>query len=176
MLYSIGDKSPIVHESCFIAPNATLVGDVRIGPKVSIWFNSTLRADRGTITVVEGSIIEENCVIHGIDDTFIGKNTVIGHNTVIHSSIIEDFVLIGSNCILMDGVIVREGAMIEMRSQLQPRVEIPKFQYVRGEPSLKIGYKTIRKLKADILERNARYVRAYSKLAQYYKQNLKLIK
>ena len=174
MLYSLKGKSPKIHKSCFIAPNAVLIGDIQIGPNASVWFNCTLRADKGIIKIDQGAVIEENCVIHGISDTFIGKNTVIGHNTVIHSSIIEDSVLIGANCILMDGVKVREGSMIEMKSQLQPHVEIPPFQYIRGKPISKKGYKKIRKIKDDTLERNAKYVRAYGEIAQFYKNNLKI--
>lgn len=173
-IFSLNDKSPQIDSSAFIADTAVIIGTVIIDPNASVWFNSILRADKGSIKVGENSVIEDNCVIHGMGNTNIGNNVMIGHNTVIHSSTVGNNALIGANCVLMDGVKIGEGTMIEMKSQIQPHVEIPPNLYVRGVPSkrAKKQYKVIRENKQEILDRNLKHVHAYGKLAKFYKKSL----
>ncbi|MHA1402176.1 MAG: gamma carbonic anhydrase family protein [Candidatus Helarchaeota archaeon] len=175
MLFNLKDKTPKIHETCFIAPNALIIGDVRLKENSSIWFNCVLRADKGSIIVDKNSIIEDNCIIHGMGKTNIGENVIIGHNTIIHSSSIGKDVLIGSNCVLMDGVVVGAGTMIEAGSQILPHVQIQPRVFVRANNAIrkKNHYSVLRKIKPEILERNLNFIRAYGELAQYYKKNLK---
>lgn len=121
-------KSPQFGKDCFIAPNATVVGDVIIGDNCSIWFNTVIRGDVNSIRIGNKVNIQDGAVIHCTyqkTQTLIGNNVSIGHNAIVHGCTIQDKVLIGMGAIVMDnaeiasntiiaaGAVVLEGAKIE---------------------------------------------------------------
>jgi carbonic anhydrase/acetyltransferase-like protein (isoleucine patch superfamily) len=120
--------SPVFGENCFIAPNATIVGEVTMGNDCSIWFNAVVRGDVNSITMGNKVNVQDGAIIHCTyqkHSTTIGNNVSIGHNAIVHGCVIADNVLIGMGSIVMDrvqvgsnsiiaaGAVVLEGTIVE---------------------------------------------------------------
>lgn len=120
--------APQMGEHCFIAPNATIVGDVIMGKDCSIWFNAVVRGDVNSIRMGDKVNVQDGAVIHATYQktrTVIGNNVSIGHNAIVHGCTVEDNVLIGMGAIVMDnahigsntiiaaGAVVLEGTIVE---------------------------------------------------------------
>ena len=108
-------NSPEIHESCWIAENATIVGDVTMKSGGSIWFNAVIRGDVNRITMGEDVNVQDGAVIHCTYQkaaTTIGNRVSIGHNAIVHGCTIHDDVLIGMGSIVMDNCIVESGSII----------------------------------------------------------------
>ncbi|PWJ44346.1 gamma carbonic anhydrase family protein [Sediminitomix flava] len=106
---------PKWEEDCFIADNATIVGDVVMGKECSVWFNAVVRGDVNSIRIGNKTNIQDGAVIHCTYEkaaTTIGNNVSIGHNALVHGCTIEDNVLIGMGAIVMDKAVVQEGCFI----------------------------------------------------------------
>jgi carbonic anhydrase/acetyltransferase-like protein (isoleucine patch superfamily) len=106
---------PVMGESCFIAENSTIVGDVTIGNHCSVWFNAVIRGDVNYITIGDNTNIQDGAVIHCTylkAATIIGSNVSIGHNAMVHGCTLQDHVLIGMGAIVMDHSIVEEFCII----------------------------------------------------------------
>ena len=126
MIVPFGGKMPRDEGAAFVAPNATLIGDVVLKPGAKIWYGAVLRGDDGTLTVGEGSNVQDNAVLHcdvgGRVD--IGKNVTVGHSAIVHGCTVGDGALIGmhatllnhcvigKNCIIGAGALVPEGKII----------------------------------------------------------------
>ncbi len=106
---------PTIGDDCFLAENATIVGDVKIGNKCSVWFNAVIRGDVNSITIGDETNIQDGAVIHATyqkASTTIGNRISIGHNAIVHGCIVNDNVLIGMRAIIMDNAIVEEFCII----------------------------------------------------------------
>jgi len=109
------DKDPKWGDNCFIAPNATIVGDVTMGTNCSVWFNAVIRGDVNTITIGNDSNIQDGAVIHATylkAATTIGNRVSVGHNAIVHGCILKDHVLVGMGAIIMDNAVVEEYCII----------------------------------------------------------------
>lgn len=108
-------KIPVMGEKCFIAENATIVGDVTIGDNCSVWFNTVIRGDVNYIRIGNNTNIQDGAVIHCTYQyaaTEIGSNVSIGHNALVHGCKLHDHVLIGMGAIVMDHAVVEEYTII----------------------------------------------------------------
>jgi carbonic anhydrase/acetyltransferase-like protein (isoleucine patch superfamily) len=106
---------PSIGENCFIAPNATLVGDIVMGKDCSIWFNAVLRGDVNSIRMGDKVNVQDGAVIHCTyqkTKAIIGNNVSIGHNALVHGCTIHDHVLIGMGSIVMDNAVVHSNTII----------------------------------------------------------------
>ncbi len=121
VILPVNGISPTIGENTFIAPNATLVGNVILGNNCSVWFNAVIRGDVNKITIGHNTNIQDGAVIHCTyqkTETNIGSNVSIGHNAIVHGCIIHDNVLIGMGSIIMDNsrieknVIIAAGAVV----------------------------------------------------------------
>jgi len=109
------DKHPSWGENCFIAPNATIVGDVTMGTNCSVWFNAVVRGDVNKITIGNDSNIQDGAVIHATYQkaaTSIGNRVSVGHNAIVHGCTLKDHVLVGMGAIVMDNVVVESYCII----------------------------------------------------------------
>lgn len=119
---------PVMGENCFVAPNATIVGEVVMGNECSVWFNAVVRGDVNFIRMGNKVNVQDGAVIHCTylkNGTTIGNNVSIGHNAIVHGCVIEDNVLVGMGAIVMDnahigsnsiiaaGAVVPEGTVVE---------------------------------------------------------------
>ncbi|MCJ8165597.1 gamma carbonic anhydrase family protein [Pontibacter sp. E15-1] len=106
---------PQMGTDCFIAENATIVGDVIMGNECSIWFNAVIRGDVNSIRIGDKSNIQDGAVIHCTYQkaaTTIGNNVTVGHNAIVHGCTVEDNVLIGMGAIVMDNVVVQKNCIV----------------------------------------------------------------
>ncbi|QEC76971.1 gamma carbonic anhydrase family protein [Mucilaginibacter ginsenosidivorax] len=115
VILPVKDKSPIWGEDCFIAENATIVGDVVMGSNCSVWFNAVIRGDVHYIRIGDNTNIQDGAVIHATylrAPTNIGSNVSIGHNALVHGCTLHDHTLVGMGAIVMDHAVVNQFVII----------------------------------------------------------------
>ena len=115
IIKTVNGKSPQIPEDCYVADNATIVGDVTFGHSCSVWFNAVIRGDVNSITIGNKVNIQDGAIIHCTyqkHPTNIGNNVSIGHNAMVHGCTIHDNVLIGMGAIVMDACVVHSNAII----------------------------------------------------------------
>lgn len=115
LIKSVRGFTPQVGENCFLADNATLVGDVRLGRDCSVWFNAVLRGDVNSIRIGDGVNIQDGSVLHTLYEKSVienGNHVSIGHNVTIHGATIRDYALIGMGATVLDHAVVGEGAIV----------------------------------------------------------------
>jgi carbonic anhydrase/acetyltransferase-like protein (isoleucine patch superfamily) len=138
LLIEYNGKRPQIAENVFIAPNATLIGDVVVERGASIWFGVVLRADSNRIIIGEDSNIQDNVVMHTSDEDFpttIGPNCTIGHCAVLEGCIIEKGAVIGMNATVLGSAIVGEGAMVAANSVVTGGARVPAHHLAAGAPA-----------------------------------------
>lgn len=133
-LFSFEGLAPTVHPDAFIAPTATLVGDVRVEAGASIWYGAVLRADMGAIIVRAGANVQDGCIVHGGDDpvTEIGPGATIGHLCVVHGCVIGAEALIGNGSTVQDGARIGARCLVGAGSTVAPNTVVPDGQLVLG--------------------------------------------
>ena len=134
-------KDPQFGENCFIAPNATIVGDVSMGNDCSIWFNAVLRGDVHYIKMGNKVNVQDGAVIHCTylkHPTTIGNNVSIGHNALVHGCTIHDNVLIGMGSIVMDACVVHSNAIIAAGAVVLEGTIVEEGSIYAGVPAKKV--------------------------------------
>jgi carbonic anhydrase/acetyltransferase-like protein (isoleucine patch superfamily) len=136
-IYAVGDKVPEVDPTAFIAPTATVVGDVRIGARASIWYGAVVRGDTSYAVIGEGANIQDNAVVHGRADqpALIGKEASVAHNAVIHGAEIGEQALIANGAMVLDGAKVGARALIAAGSVVMSNAVIPDGMLAAGTPA-----------------------------------------
>lgn len=130
-------KTPVIHPNAYIAPNATVVGDVHIGAGSSVFFGSVLRGDREPITIGEDTNIQDNCVLH-TDAGFpirIGRGCTIGHGAILHGCTIGDNTLVGMGAIVLNGAKIGRDCIIGAGALVPQGMEIPDGSLAFGSPA-----------------------------------------
>jgi len=141
LILPVKDKSPVWGNDCFIADNATLVGDVQLGNNCSVWFNAVIRGDVNYIKIGNNSNIQDGVVIHGTylkAGTDIGNYVSIGHNALVHGCTLKDHSLVGMGAIVMDGAIVEEYVIIGAGSVVLEKTICESGYLYAGSPAKKI--------------------------------------
>ncbi|MCZ7531140.1 MAG: gamma carbonic anhydrase family protein [Acidimicrobiia bacterium] len=156
-LYALGDVEPDVHADAFVHPDATVIGDVRIGAKSSVWPQAVLRGDYGRIEVGERTSIQDGSVIHATRalPTFIGDDCVIGHLVHIECCSIGSGSLIGSGSVVLHRVRVEPGALVGAAALVPNDMVVPSGAMALGVPA-RLRPDTVDA--ADILANAANYV------------------
>lgn len=137
----VKDKSPSWGNDCFIAENATIVGDVVMGDNCSVWFNAVIRGDVHYIKIGNNTNIQDGAVIHATylkAPTNIGNHVSIGHNALVHGCTLHDHVLVGMGAIVMDAVVVEEYVIIGAGSVVLERTICESGYLYAGTPAKKI--------------------------------------
>lgn len=137
MIVNLPGKESHIETSCFIAPTASVIGEVRMHHKASVWFGATVRADVASITIGEGTNIQDNAVIHVTEGipTILGDNVTIGHAAIIHSATIGDGCLIGMGSTILDGATLGEQTLVGAASLVPPGKTYPPRSLVMGSPA-----------------------------------------
>lgn len=151
-------KEPQIHSNSFIAPGAVVLGDVTISENCSIWYNTTVRANRASITVGAGSNIQDNAVVH-VDEGYpvrIGEYVTIGHGAIIHGCSIGNDSLIGMGAILLNGAQIGKNCIIGAGTLVTQNMIIPDNSMVIGSPA-----KVIRQITPDEVASNRRNANVY---------------
>jgi carbonic anhydrase/acetyltransferase-like protein (isoleucine patch superfamily) len=132
---------PQIPENCFVAPNATIVGDVVMGDDCSIWFNAVVRGDVNSIRLGNKVNVQDGACIHCTYEktkTVIGNNVSIGHNAIVHGCRVADNVLIGMGAIVMDNVVIGENSIIAAGAVVLGGTEVPAGSIYAGVPAKKV--------------------------------------
>ncbi|WP_206166916.1 gamma carbonic anhydrase family protein [Mammaliicoccus sciuri] len=166
MIKSFKGQKPQIDQSCYIAENATLIGDITIGPKSSVWFNSVIRGDVAPTIIGEGVNIQDLCCLHQSPNQplIIEDFVTIGHKVTLHSSIIRKHALIGMDSTILDGAEIGEYAFIGAGSLVPPGKKIPPHTLAFGRPA-----KVIRELTEDDYNELKRINASYIEKAEIYK-------
>jgi carbonic anhydrase/acetyltransferase-like protein (isoleucine patch superfamily) len=132
---------PQIPEDCFVAPNATIVGDVVMGAQCSVWFNAVIRGDVNKIRMGNKVNVQDGACIHCTYEkagTVIGNNVSIGHHAIVHGCTIEDNVLIGMGAIVMDHARIGSGSIIAAGAVVLENTDVPPGSIFAGVPAKKV--------------------------------------
>ena len=167
MFYDLENKKPINSNENWVAPNATIIGDVTLEKNSSIWFNATLRGDIENIHVGEGSNVQDGSVLH-TDPGYplkIGKNVTVGHMVMLHGCTIGDNSLIGISAVILNNAKIGNNCVIGAKSLITENKEIPDNSLVVGSPGRVIRKVTDEEVKA--VKKNAiRYQNNWKKYSE----------
>ncbi|HON97444.1 MAG TPA: gamma carbonic anhydrase family protein [Bacteroidales bacterium] len=155
LIKSVKGVSPKWGKDCWIADNATIVGDVIIGDQCTIWFNAVVRGDVHYIHIGNKVNIQDQVVIHCTYQTApveIGNNVSIGHSAIIHGCKIGNNVLIGMGAIIMDDVIIEDNCIIAAGAIVTKNTFIPSYSIFAGIPAKKIKNLSVEQLQKEVLD------------------------
>lgn len=141
IIKSVNGKHPQISKDCFIAENATIVGEVSIGNQCSVWFNAVIRGDVHFIKIGNRVNIQDGAVIHATyqkSPTTIGNNVSIGHNAIVHGCTIHNNVLIGMGSIVMDDCVVESNSIIAAGAVVPKNTRVESGSIYAGVPAKKI--------------------------------------
>lgn len=141
VILPVNGISPEIPEDCFVAPNATIVGDVKMGKECSIWFNAVVRGDVNSIQMGDRVNVQDGACIHCTykkTKTVIGNNVSIGHNAIVHGCKVEDNVLIGMGAIVMDDANIGQNSIIAAGAVVLEGTEVPAGTIFAGVPAKKV--------------------------------------
>lgn len=169
MIYQLGKLSPTIPKNCFIAPNASVIGEVVLGENTSIWFNVVIRADKAQISVGTNSNIQDGSVLH-VDDGFpiaIAENVTVGHKAMLHGCTIGAGSLIGINAVVLNGAKIGKNCLIGANALVTENMHIPDGSLVLGSPA-----KIIKQLDDKTQSMLAQSAAHYVENSIYYQQEL----
>jgi carbonic anhydrase/acetyltransferase-like protein (isoleucine patch superfamily) len=166
MFYDLKDKKPKSTGENWVAPNATIIGDITLGKNSSIWFNAVLRGDIENIFVGEGSNIQDGSVLHTDPGCpiKIGKNVTIGHMVMLHGCTIGDNSLIGIGAVILNNAKIGKNCIIGAKALITEGKEIPDNSLVVGSPG-KVLREVTEKEKKAVLENTKQYQDNWKKYA-----------
>jgi len=141
MLLPYGGKTPVTGGRCYIAPTAAVIGDVSLADDVSVWFGAAIRGDSASITIGEGSNIQDNVTVHcsECEPAVIGRRVSVGHNAVVHSATLEDDVLVGMGAVVLNNAVVGAGSIVGAGAVVTKGTKIPPRSLVMGIPAKVVG-------------------------------------
>ncbi|NBV10630.1 MAG: gamma carbonic anhydrase family protein [Chitinophagia bacterium] len=166
----VNGKEPQFGENCFIAPNATIVGEVNMGADCSIWFNAVIRGDVHYIKMGDQVNVQDGAIIHCTyqkHPTHIGSNVSIGHNAMVHGCTIHDNVLIGMGSIVMDACVVHSNAIIAAGAVVLEGTIVEAGSIYAGVPAKKVKMVSEDLIHGEINRISNNYVKYASWFSDY---------
>ncbi|MCX7920679.1 MAG: gamma carbonic anhydrase family protein [Clostridia bacterium] len=162
---------PEIDESCYVAPNSIIIGNVKIGKNSSIWYNTVIRGDTAKITIGSCTNLQDGCILHCSHDKdlIIGNNVTVGHGAILHSCIVDEGCLVGMGAIILDGVKIGKNCLVAAGALLTPNTQVPDNSLVLGNPGIikrQLTDEEVAKIKMSSQE--------YIRLANEYKNDIKL--
>ncbi|MHA1722979.1 MAG: gamma carbonic anhydrase family protein [Candidatus Baldrarchaeia archaeon] len=165
MIIPYKNKLPDIEKAVFVAPNATLLGEVKLMNGVSIWFGTVLKGDTKGIYVDKNSAILENCFVEGSN---IGKETLISHGAILHLCNVGNHVLIGVGAIILDNAKIGDNSIVAAGSVVSPKTKIDEGTMAAGVPA-----KVIRKIKEEDIINLENSLKTIREKARVYSKMLK---
>jgi len=153
---------PHIGEDCWLAENATLVGDLKMGDQCSVWFNAVVRADVNAIRIGNRVNIQDGAILHCTYEktqVVIGNNVSIGHNALIHGCTIEDNVLIGMGSIVMDNCHVESNAIVAAGAVLLEGTTVESWSIYAGVPAKKVKSLSKELFKGEVERISKNYIK-----------------
>ena len=163
--YALGPKKPKIHSTALLAPSSTIIGDVVIGPRTSIWPGAVIRGDYGYIRIGAECSIQDNVVVHcsAENPTVIGRGVTVAHNAVVHACRVGDECLIGVGAIIFDGASVGKQTILGVGSTVLGGARIPPRSVAVGSPA-----KVIRRSSPEDLRLVKESYKAYVEMSRRY--------
>ena len=172
LIQSVRGFVPEIGENCFLAENATIIGDTVIGDGCSIWYNAVLRGDVNSIRIGNHVNIQDGAVLHTLyekSQVHIGDYVSVGHNAIIHGAIIKDYALIGMGATVLDDVVVGEGAIVAANALVLSNTVIEPNSIWAGVPA-----KFVKKVAPEqATEINQKIAHQYAMYAGWFKDEEK---
>jgi carbonic anhydrase/acetyltransferase-like protein (isoleucine patch superfamily) len=136
-LFSFEGRTPQVAESAFVAPTATLIGDVVVEAGASVWYGAVLRGDYSPVILREGSNVQDNSVLHGPpgNPTEIGPGATVAHLCVVHGAVLEEEALVANGCTILDGAHIGARALVAAHSLVAAGFRVPDGFLAAGSPA-----------------------------------------
>jgi len=172
-LYEYEGTRPILEREAYVAPQATVIGNVHLGESASIWFGAVLRGDVGFIRIGARTNIQDNAVVHvtgGFTNTTVGDDVTVGHLALLHGCTIGNRTLVGMGSIVLDGATIGDDCFIGAGSLITPNTVIPPRSFVMGRPG-----KVVRAVTEENLIWIAESARHYAEYAKRFGTSLKEI-
>ena len=169
-IYEFDGFKPVIHESAFIHPNATITGNVIIGRDVYVGPGAAIRGDWGGIVIEDGCNVQENCTVHMFPGVtvLLEESAHIGHGAVIHGARIGRNSLVGMNAVVMDNVVIGAECIIGALTFVPAEMQIPARKVVVGNPA-----KIVKDVSDDMIEWKTEGTRLYQSLPEQLRQTLK---
>lgn len=155
-IYALGELEPRIHPEAYVHPDATVIGDVRIGAFSSVWPQAVLRGDYGRVEIGERTSVQDGTVIHCTEytPTIIGTACVLGHNVHVEGATIADNCLIASGSVVLNGSIVEEGAIVGAGAVVSFNGHVPARRMALGVPAkVREGYEVPERAWAAIVDK-----------------------
>ncbi|BBZ77320.1 gamma carbonic anhydrase family protein [Mycolicibacterium anyangense] len=136
LIVSLHGRSPELHPESWVAPNASVIGWVRLGARASVWYSATLRAEAEPIEIGVGSNIQDGATLH-VDPEYpltLGAGVTVGHNAVLHGCTVEDGCLIGMGAIVLNGAVIGAGSTVAAGALVPQGVVVPPRSLIAGVP------------------------------------------
>jgi carbonic anhydrase/acetyltransferase-like protein (isoleucine patch superfamily) len=171
-IYQLGNDKPEIPSTAYIAAEATVIGRVTLGERVSVWPGAVVRGDNDSITIGEGSNVQDNAVLH-TDPGFplsIGANVTIGHQAMLHGCTVGDGALIGIQAVVMNGAVIGRDCIVGAAALVPEGKTFGDGKLIIGAPA-----KVARELSAEEIEKMHRAAPGYVKRQEMYKEKLKRI-
>lgn len=168
LIKSVRGNTPVFGTNCFLADNATVVGEVTMGDNCTVWFNAVVRGDVHSITIGNNTNIQDGAIIHCTymrAKTVIGNNVSIAHNAIVHGCTIHDDVLIGMGAIVMDDAVIGSNAVIAAGAVVLPGTIVEPGSVYGGLPAKRIN--TTSDALREVIQRTARN---YPMYAEWFKE------
>ena len=162
--------APQFGEDCFLAPNATVVGEVIMGNQCSVWFSAVVRGDVNSIHIGNNVNVQDGAIIHGTFEkaaTVIGDNVSIGHRAIVHGCTLHDNVLVGMGAIIMDNAVVHKNALVAAGAVVLENTVIESGTIWAGVPAKKVKALDAEKF-ADL---NSRIANNYVQYSAWFKED-----
>ena len=166
LILPVKEKKPQLGDDCFVAENATIVGDVIMGSECSVWFNAVIRGDVNSIKIGSKTNIQDGAVIHCTYEkasTTVGNNVSIGHRAIVHGCTVEDNVLIGMGAIVMDKAVVEENCIIAAGAVVLENTLCESGHIYAGVPARKV-----KQLTAEQIERQKKTANNYIMYSSWF--------
>src|SRR5476651_2703059 len=128
---------PRIDPSAYVAPQAVVIGDVRLAAQSSVWPTSVLRGDINFIEIGEGSNVQDGSIVHLAEDlpVRVGKLVTVGHRAILHACVVEDECLIGMGATILDGAVIGRGTIVGAHALVTGKMQIPPGSLVMGMPA-----------------------------------------
>ena len=171
-VYALGDDQPEIGEGVFIAPNAQVIGRVRLGAGASVWFGAVIRGDNEWVTIGEATNIQDNSVLHSDmgSPLTIGAGCTIGHAAIVHGCTVEENVLIGMGATILNGARIGKNSIVGANALVTEGKTFDENSLVVGAPA-----KAVRKLDEAAEEKLRESARHYRRNGQRFANGLTLI-
>lgn len=169
-LYEFEGKRPVIGEGTYVAESADVIGDVTIGRDCFIGPGARIKGDYGSVTIGDGTSVQENCVVHARPDEkcVIGSRCTVGHGSILHNCSLEDGVVIGMGAIVSDWAVLGEDSLVGEGAVIRQSAEIPARKIAVGVPARVVG-----DINDGVREFQALARRVYVELAHRYARGLK---